>query len=81
MISRGSTDDTIKNRGQNLCCNSTVSARASNMRAYGCLHNLIYKEEAREFDNLSSRSHVDREYRSVPYHYHFSYNTIRRDRH
>jgi len=39
----------------------------------------IYKE-AREFDNLSSQSHIDLEYCSVPYHYRFS-KPIRRDRH
>lgn len=77
-ISRGSTGDKIKNRGQNLRCNPTVSARDVERACVytNCLHNPIYKEEEREFDNLSSRSHVDREYRSVPYCYHFSYKPI-----
>lgn len=67
MISRSSGGEAVKNRGQNLRCNPTVSLHeTSNMRTYmfDCLHNPIYKEEALEFDNLSSRSHVDREYRS-----------------
>jgi len=52
--------------------------RDVDMRTNDCLHNPTYKE-AREINNLSSQSHIDLEYCSVPYHYHFS-KPIRRDR-
>lgn len=50
------------------------------VRTFNCLHNPIYKEEAREFDNLSSRFHINREYCSVHYRA-FSTSRFGRDHH